>query len=258
MGSIIPLWKSHYSVGRSILTLGEPIKDKDPLDPDSVIQLCTENGIDDLFLVEDSMTGFLEACTNAKSSGLKFNFGLRLTFCEDLSVKNEGSLNTSCKYIIFCKNNTGYERLIKIYSEAAKDGFYYEPRTDFKNLKKHWSNEDLSLAVPFYDSFVFYNNLHSKTCIPDFSFLDPVFFIEDNNLPFDSLLTKLVENYASKELDLSSDSLIKTKSIYYKDKKDFKAYLTFKCINKRTILSKPNIEHMCSDEFCLESWNEKK
>ena len=42
-----------------------------------------------------------------------------------------------------------------------------------------------------------------------------------------------------------------------KRKKDFKAYLTFRCINKRSTLDKPELEHMTSNEFCMESWKEK-
>ena len=40
----------------------------------------------------------------------------------------------------------------------------------------------------------------------------------------------------------------------FKDEKDFKSYLTFRCINNRTTLDKPNFEHMCSDKFSFESW----
>jgi len=41
------------------------------------------------------------------------------------------------------------------------------------------------------------------------------------------------------------------------NKEDFKAYLTFKCINKRTTLESPRFDHLCSHEFSLESYNEK-
>ena len=39
-----------------------------------------------------------------------------------------------------------------------------------------------------------------------------------------------------------------------KNKEDFKAYLTFKCINNRSALDKPQFDHMCSHEFSFESW----
>ena len=44
---------------------------------------------------------------------------------------------------------------------------------------------------------------------------------------------------------------------FYNKMEDFKAYLTFRCIGvmgKRATLNKPNLDHMCSDKFCLESW----
>jgi DNA polymerase III alpha subunit len=66
-----------------------------------------------------------------------------------------------------------------------------------------------------------------------------------------------LKKYIIDDLKLSEESIVKTKSIFYKNEEDFKAYLTFKCINKRTTLSKPNIDHMCSNEFSFESWNEK-
>lgn len=256
MESLVPIWKSHYSIGRSILTLESP-EDCSEDGPDSIIKLCKDNEIEDLFLIDDSMAGFLEGCTKSKAAGINFHFGLRVTVCPDINTKNEESLKSSCKYVVLCKNNSGYERLIKIYSLAAKDGFYYEPRIDFPSLKKYWSNDDLALIVPFYDSFLCENNLKIKSCVPDFSFCEPSFFVEDNNLPFDHLLEDLVIKYVKSEFKDPDNYIVKTKSIYYKDKKDFKAYLTFKCINKRTTLESPRFDHLYSHEFSLESYNEK-
>jgi len=247
---VIPLFKSHYSLGRSILTL-ESAGNSPEDGPDSIVDIAKSNKLKEVFLVDDSMGGFLEAYTNLAESKIKLIFGTRLTICEDHTKKNEEAISTSSKYVIFCKNKRGYERLIKIYSEAAKEGFYYEPRTDFTQLKKYWANEDLLLAVPFYDSFIYYNNLSSRNCIPDFSFCDPVFFTEENDLPYDNILLSLVESYVD-----GKHQMRKCKSVYYKDKAHFKAYLTFRCINNRSTLEKPELNNMCSDTFCLESWKE--
>jgi hypothetical protein len=51
--------------------------------------------------------------------------------------------------------------------------------------------------------------------------------------------------------------IIKSKTIYYKSKEDFGAYLTHRCISKRTSLEKPNFDGMCSNEFSYESYKEK-
>jgi hypothetical protein len=95
-----------------------------------------------------------------------------------------------------------------------------------------------------------------NNCVPDFSFAKPTFFIEDNGLPFDPLIKSRVLAYVSKN-KLTTES---AKSIYYKNKKDVSALQTYKCICGRTFgnktLSKPNLDHFGSDEFCFETWKE--
>lgn len=244
----MPLFKSHYSLGRSILTLnkaGSGLEDG----PDSIIDICAENDLKRVTLLDDNMSGFLEAYLNSQEAGLELNFGLRLRILDDCEDKSEGALLKTCKYIIFAKNNNGYKRLIKIYSHAAKVGFYYYPRIDFKSLKEYWSDKDLKFCVPFYDSFIFRNCLEYSSCVPELESIEPTFFLEDNNLPFDGIVADRVKKFCGDKYPTQ-----KVKSIFYKNQKDFKAYLTFRCINNRTTLDKPNFDHMCSDKFSFESW----
>ena len=248
MEKVLPFFKSHYSIGRSILTLENP---EDSIDggPDSIFKICKDNDLKEFYLVEDSMTGFLQAYVNSTKNKIKLNYGLRLNVCQDFSQKNEAALKETCKFVIFAKNKNGYQRLIKIYSKAALEGFYYYPRADYNVLKELWDDKDLILCVPFYDSFLHRNALMGYNCIPDISFTEPVFCIENNSLPFDYLILNRVNNYCKENF-----KKVDVQSIYYKDKKDFKSYLTFRCIDKRTTLDKPNFDHMSSDEFCLEKW----
>lgn len=243
---MIPLFKSHYSLGRSILTL----EDKDEKDdyPDSIIQICKENKMKELYLVEDNMSSFLEAYSNCRKNNIKLNYGLRISVTDSMSDKSEESKIKSSKIILFFKNKKGYQQLTKLYSIAAKEGFYYEPRLDYEIISKNWT-DDLILCIPFYDSFIFNNTLKNSLCIPQFDFTKPIFFIEDNDLPFDSLVKQKALSFAGKN-DLK---IYKAQSVFYKERKDFKAYLTFRCINNRSVLNKPNLEHMSSNEFCFES-----
>jgi DNA polymerase-3 subunit alpha len=244
---MIPLFKSHYSLGRSILTL----EDKNEADdyPDSIIQIAKENNLNEIFLVEDNMSSFLEAYTNTNNNKIKLNYGVRISITESINDKTDESRTKNSKVILFFKNKKGYESLTKLFSIAAKDGFYYEPRLDYSILKQNWS-DDLILAIPFYDSFIFNNTLKNSICVPQFDFTKPVIFIEDNDLPFDLIIKDKMLAFA-KENKLE---LFNTKSIYYNFRKDFKTYLTFRCINNRSVLNKPEIEHMSSNEFCFESW----
>jgi DNA polymerase III alpha subunit len=248
MDRALPLFKSHYSIGRSILTL-DPDKEAST---DSVVNICSDNDISELYLVEDNMNGFLEAYQSSVDAKINLRFGLRLSILDDCEDKSPDSLSKTCKYIIFAKNNNGYKKLIKIYTHASKHGFYYYPRIDFSSLREFWSEKDLLLCVPFYDSFIFRNTLEYSSCVPELDFVEPTFFVEDNNLPFDKMIADRVSAFCEGKYPIE-----KTKSIYYKNKQDFKSYLTFRCINNRTTLDKPNFDHMCSDEFCFESWKEQ-
>lgn len=248
---MIPLFKSHYSLGRSILTL----EDKNEADdyPDSIIQIAKQHKLNQICLVEDNMSSFLEAYTNTRNNNIKLNYGLRICITESIDDKSEESRQKNSKIILFFKNKKGHEILTKLFSIAAKSGYYYEPRLDYNILTKNWT-EDLVLAIPFYDSFIFNNTLKNSICIPQLGSIKPIIFIEENDLPFEHLVKDKINKYA-KENNLE---IYKAKSIFYNKRKDFKTYLTFRCINNRSILNKPDLEHMSSNEFCFESYLEGK
>ena len=252
MEEVIPLFKSHYSLGRAILTLDMPKEFTDDRS-DTVFDIVDDitPELKDIFLVEDSMAGFLEAYTNAKELKKKLIFGLRLTFCPDSLEKSEEGRKNSYKNIIFIKNEAGYKQLIKIYTYAAQDGFYYEPRLDFKKLKEFWT-DDLILGIPFYDSFLYNNKYTDSQCIPDFSFNNPVFLIENNDTLLDKDMGEAVEKFCEGKYET-----VKAQSVYYRRDEDFGAYMTARCINKRTTTEKPNLDGMCSDQFSIEAWCKK-
>lgn len=251
MYSAIPLFKSHYSLGKSVLTLAKAGSSETD-EPSSIIDIAKKLKLDKIYLVDDSISGFLEAYKSCEDSKISLRFGLRLTVCDDIDNKTAESREKEHKIIVFIKNTEGYQDLIKISTIASTNGFYYYPRIDCKTLKALWNNNNLLLCVPFYDSYVFKNNLTYSICVPDFTFCEPVYFVEDNNLPFDGVLKKKVEETA-----INKTLIIKSQSIYYENKEDFLAYLTFRCISERTTLSKPNLEHCSSNEFCAESFKEK-
>lgn len=251
MFSALPFFKSHYSLGKSILTLTKA-GGSEPDEPSSIIDIAKKLKLSSIHLVEDSISGFLEAYKSCEDAKIALRFGLRLTVCDDINNKTNDSRDKEHKVIVFLKNSNGYSSLVKISSLACSDGFYYYPRIDFKTLFSLWDDNNLLLGIPFYDSFVFKNNLTYSICVPDFSFCQPVFFIENNNLPFDLILKNRVEEYAKNQYEI-----FESQSIYYENKEDFLAYLTFKCISQRTTLNKPELEHCSSNEFCAEAFKEK-
>lgn len=247
---ILPLFKSHYSLGKSILTLEEPFNKKGKPETSSIFYLAKSNNLDTVCLVDDNVSGLLQASKVADENKIKLIFGVRISILDNMLEKNEDSLKKIAKYIIFVKKPSAYKNLIKIWSIAAKDGFYYEPRIDFKTLKKFWDDDLLTLAIPFYDSFLYLNSYESHIHVPDFGSIKPVLLAENNDLPFDDFLNEKVLKFSQ---DNNLD-LIQAQSIYYNKHKDFLAYITRRCIDNRTTVEKPELQHMSSNEFCFEKW----
>jgi len=247
-----PFFKSHYSIGKSILTLADAKGNSQG--SDSVFEIAQEEGLKELFLVEDSLIGFLEALRGCEKHDLNLRFGLRLTICDSL---DEEQVQCEHKVIVFAKNAGGCQALNKIYSFAFTQG---NGRIDCANLKKLWSAGDVSLVIPFYDSFIFQNLFYFAGCVPDFSFTKLTFCIENNNLPFEGLLTRKIVEYIEKT---GGAPTLRAKSIYYKNREDFEAFQTYKCICRRQFsrkasLGNPNLEHCGSREFSVEAWRGEK
>jgi len=189
---MLPIYKSTFSIGKSILTI------------DKIIELSKLDSAKNLILVEDSLTGFVKAHNSCKEEGLQLIFGLRLDCCND--VNDEDSLqDSSHKIIIFAKNDGGCKLLNKISSFSNLEGKGF---VDFNYLNKVWDSSKLDLVIPFYDSFIHQNQLYLKNCIPNFKEIKPIFWIEKNNMPFDDLISKAALEYFKDNVEslLSSTS----------------------------------------------------
>lgn len=251
---VLPIFKTHYSLGRSILTLAAPSKNGINFNyPISVFDIAAKHELSQVTIVDDSISGFLEAHQNSQKAKVKIVYGVQMRCMENIENKNEDALKTISKIIVFMKNTNGYRDLLRITSCAAKKGFYYKPNIDFSHLKSMWT-ENLVLAIPFYDSFLFKNALEGHLCVPNFSFAEPTFFLENSGLPFDKLIQDKVRTYAA---SIGAD-ILPARSIYYYKKQDFLSYLTFRCIHERTKLEKPELEHLSSDWFCFEEWQKQE
>ena len=233
---MIPIFTSHYSVGRSILTLSDEEKEKGPR---SIIEICKRNQIKDLYLVDTRMSGYLEGYENSQKNDLNFRFGLEIKVCNDCEKKEKKGIH---KFIIFILNYQGYKDLLKINNESFSK---YEGFTDLAKIREYWT-ENLSLVVPFYGSYI-HKNLTTFDAISfDISDLNPFYLWEEHGLPFD----KLIQSKIQKE----RDNTIESHRIYYEKISDFKSYLTYRCIHNRKGIENPNIDYFASKDFSIESW----
>jgi DNA polymerase III alpha subunit len=239
---MLPLFKSHFSIGKSILTLDDPKKVTEG-GSDSVFKIAKDNGLKQIILVEDSLIGFFEAYKRSKEMGIQLIFGLRLSMRNSALPEDEGSQHIGCKL------------LNKIYSKAfcANSGFL-----SYSELKELWNENSLKLAIPFYDSFIYINNLSFGNAVPDLSFTKATLFYEQNDLALDYILEEKVREFSTNN-DLP---MVKVRSIYYNKKSDVKAFMAYKIICNRSFgkdrsLEKPELPHFCSDKFSFEAWKEE-
>lgn len=243
---VIPLFKSHFSIGRSILTLNESACD--PEGADSLILIAKEHGLKDLFLVEDCMTSFMKADKLCNKFGINLRFGFRFDCYSNKDLIKE----TSHKIVVFAKDSIGVKALYRIH-KAVFSGNYGILDSELNGI----CDEHVYVVVPFYDSYIAKNTLAMGKCIPNFPKASDLFyFIEDNKLPFDGILKKSIEVAAP------IARIVPAKSIFYKNRADYSALQTYKLIcnrkfGKQATLNNPNLEHFASREFCWESYLEQ-
>ena len=174
---MLPIFRSNYSL-TSVLTLDEhtEIEVREKNRPDSIFDICKDYALAEAFIVDNTLTGLVEAYENAKKAKIDLRFGYRVSVCRDITDKTPESEITESKFIIFATRGS-FTDLIKLHNISSTDGIYNSrPRLDFKTLKENWS-KNLALAIPFYDSYVYYNLLYGRQCVPELDFTDPTYFI---------------------------------------------------------------------------------
>tara|TARA_R110000765_G_scaffold10880_1_gene33329 strand:+ start:279 stop:980 length:702 start_codon:yes stop_codon:yes gene_type:complete len=230
---MVPLFKSQFSVGKSILT------------SEKILDIAKINQLEKVVLLEDTFYGFRVFNKLFQEEGIPLVFGLRISV-----VNTDGDFNEKpSKLAIFAKNNQGIQDLKRISSNAALNdrnslvlSEYGE--SDFENLK---------VCVPFYDSYVFNNLFHFGLSHIDIKHLDPVYFIEDNNHPFDFQIKSVIDNLGVKTQT--------AKTILHHNKDEFEALQMYKASCSRSqgrapTFQRPNLDHFCSDDFCWESYKD--
>lgn len=255
--SIIPLFSTSASLkSGGIFTVekaGVAAKAGHTKGPLSLCDLAKAEKLTRLHLVESNFVQFMTAHKNLKEVGCDLAFGLKLTVCDDMADKSEASLRNESRVVIWLAADAGYQPLIKLYSKAAIDGFYYAPRIDWRTLRSMWS-EHLLLALPFYSSFLARNTLTFASIVPGLPCREHLVFREaGQQLPFDELLDRAVDGYLAATPGAQEQ---RVKSVYYGNRRDAKAWMVWQCALKRSSWDKPNLDHCHSAEFCLESLKE--
>ncbi len=245
---MLPLFKSDFSIGRSILTTDLP-SGKSPIkDRRSIFHLAKLAELQEIHLVEDSISGFHSTFKNAQKAGVELRYGLRLDSVHDLT-------DTPSRLVYFARNDEGFKALRSIHNQF----WLYKQRAVFPSIQKFLSN--ILIAVPFYDSFVAKNQLHfGISHFPDLKNHEHVYFQEDNDHPFDSLISEKIP--AAILGSKNGSNSVSVKSVFYPKRSHFAAYQfvrsgSNKQGGKKPTFYHPMTEHQCSAEYSFEAWWEQ-
>ncbi len=232
----IPLFKTHFSIGKSILR------------PKDIFDIQLEYNLKEIVVVEDSFYGFRGLNNLAQQLDIKLIFGIRL------SVVQNSLSELPSKLIFFAKNNNGINNIKALYSKTFENK---EIVLNLSEVEDSFFN-DIKIAVPFYDSYIYNNLFYFGLSHLELSRFDHFYLVEDNHHPFDFFIKNQVNKIT---LDGSNQLVQSAKSIYYKNRDDFDAFQMYKAIcnrsnGKNPCHSNPNLNHFCSNEFCWQSYIE--
>lgn len=247
------LYRSEFSIGKSILQVGpyDPSKPIDREGPDNLIEIVVNQGLKRVFLVEDSLAGFIPIYKELLKHKIDMCFGWRVSIVEDVLSEEP---QPESKIIIFARNEKGWKKLIKLGTYAQTTGKLKEPRLDYKKLHELY-DDNLVIVIPFYDSFIHKNLMTKNACVPDFRGLPLFFFKESNDVIFDGLIQDGIANFGGKTIE--------AKSVYYRNREDAEIFQARKLMERKTYgsgsnVESPNLDFFMSDEFCVESALERK
>ena len=229
----------------------------------NIVKIAKESGQSAVAVTDHgNMYGAIDFYKLAKSEGIKPIIG-----CE-VYVAKRGRLDKTVQYdrenrhmVLLCKNNKGYQNLIKLVSLAWVEGFYNKPRIDDEILKKYSEgliclSACLAGELPRlilngeYDTAkkkaIYYNNIFGQG--------NYYIEIQDHGIEEQKIVNKQLIKI-SKETNIP---LVATNDCHYIKKEDSKMHNILLCIQtNRTILDENKMEFL-TDEFYYKSEEEMR
>lgn len=196
----------------------------------------------------------------AKEKGIKPIIGCEVYVAPRTRFDKESRIDSSPHHLVLlCKNNEGYQNLIKIVSQAFIEGFYNKPRVDFDLLKKYSGglialSACLAGEIPRHLLDNNYNEAKKAAQKYIDVFTSENFFIELQNHGIreqQQILPNLVR--LADELGVG---LVATNDVHYIEKSDARAQNVLVCIQTNRVVGQDGNLEFPTDEFYLKSCEE--
>ena len=202
------------------------------------------------------MYGVIDFYRACKKEGIKPIIGME-TYVAPRSMENrEGSQDREYAHLILlCKNQTGYQNLMVLSSEAFLRGFYYRPRIDYQLLEQHAEGlvclsaclaGDIpqALLANNYDLALY----HAKRLQGMFG---EDFYIElqNHNIPEQIQVLPGLRKIAA---EIGAKTVV-TNDVHYVSPDDAEAQDVLLCIQTQRFVDEPDRMRMEGDQFYLKS-----
>ena len=205
------------------------------------------------------MYGVIDFYRACKAEGIKPILGME-TYVAKGRYDATGDMRDrdSAHLILLAKNQTGYQNLMLLSSEAFIHGFYYKPRIDYDLLKKH--HEGLiclsaCLAGDIPQSFLRGQDARAyeiAQMLKDMFGEDFYIELQNHGIPEQmEVLQKL--RMLAKTLGIKT---VATNDIHYVKKDDADAQEVLLCIQTQRFVDETDRMRMETDEFYLKSYDE--
>lgn len=207
-----------------------------------------------------NMYGAVEFWNAAKKADIKPIIGCEVYVAPRSRFDREPKLDGSPYHLVLlCKNNIGYQNLVKLVSMGSLEGFYNKPRVD-KELLKKYSEGLICLSACLAGEIprLMLDNSYEKAreIAQEYRdiFGEDNYYIEVQNHGLEDELRVLPMLYK-----LSAETgipLVATNDCHYIEKKDAEMQNVLLCIQINKIVGEPNGMGFETDEFYVKSADE--
>ncbi|XTR38063.1 DNA polymerase III subunit alpha [Paraclostridium tenue] len=206
------------------------------------------------------MFGAIDFFKVAKKEGIKPIIGCEVyTAPRSMRDKDPNYDKSQGHLILLAKDTEGYQNLIKLVSKAYVQGFYYKPRVDIDEIRKHSKGIialSACLAGDVSQALMNRNYDKAKNIALKYKeiFGKDNYYIEiqNHNLPEQKEVNRELIRL-SKEIDVG---LVATNDVHYVRKEDSKIHDILMCIQMGKTVNDPTRMRFGSDEFYLKSREE--
>ena len=204
------------------------------------------------------MYGVIDFYKYAVQKGVKPIIGCEVYVASRSRFDKQKGLDGYTHLVLLCKDNEGYQNLIKLVSAGFTEGFYSKPRVDHELIKKYSKGlVCLSACLAGEIPRALMNGDYEKakgTALFYKSVFGEDFYLEiqDHGIEEQKLVNPQIIRI-SNECDIP---LVATNDVHYINDSDYKMHKVLVCIQTATKITDDNILEFKTNEFYLKSYEQ--